>query len=122
MATCRKVAVLVLAAGIMNGCAAWRYVPNERAATTIRETRPTRVRFAIGDSTVEVSNPSIVRDSLVGTVPRDDVKQKTSFALTSLDSLSVRSKSRRAAWIVAGVWATFVAAALVSIPDPPPVK
>ena len=122
MATCRKVAVLVLAAGLMNGCAAWRYIPNERAATTIRETRPTRVRFAIGDSTVEVSNPSIVRDSLVGIVKRDDVKQKTSFALASLDSLSVRSKSRTAAWIVAGAWATFVAAALISIPDPPPKR
>jgi hypothetical protein len=122
MATCRKVAVLVQAAGLMNGCAAWRYIPTERAATIIRETKPTRVRFAIGDSTVEVSNPSIVRDSLVGTVKRGDVKQKTSFALTSLDSLSVRSKSHTAGWIIVGAWATFVAAALISIPDPPPVK
>jgi len=106
----------------MNGCAAWRHIPNERAATTISETKPTRVRFTFGDSTIEVSNPSIVRDSLVGTVKRGDVKQKTSFALTHLDSLSARSKSRTAAWIVGGVWATFVAAALISIPDPPPKK
>jgi hypothetical protein len=109
--------VLVLTAGLTNGCAAWRYVPNERAATTIQETNPRRARFALGDSMVYVSNPSIVRDSLVGTVPRGDVKQKASFALSSVDSLSVPS-IRNERWIAAGIFVAFITAALISTPTP----
>jgi len=113
----RCTAVLVLAVGSMNGCAAWRFIPNERAATTIRETNPRRARLTVGDSTVYVSNPSIVRDSLVGTVQRADVRQKASFALTSVDSLSVPSiRSER--WIAAGILAAFLTAALISTPTP----
>ena len=101
----------------MNGCAAWRSIPHERAATTIKETNPRRARFALGDSIVYVSNPSIVRDSLVGTVQRGDVKQKASFALTSVDSLSVPS-IRNEKWVAAGILAVFLTAALISTPTP----
>jgi hypothetical protein len=116
MAMRRKVAVLVLAAGLMNGCASWRYIPNERAASTIKATNPTRVRFTLSDSTVEVVNPSIVNDSLVGTVQRGDVEQKASFALNSLDSLSVSSMNNRTAgWIFGGAWAVLMTATLIGI-------
>ena len=113
----RFTAVLVLAVGPMNGCAAWRYIPNERAATTIKETNPRRARLTLGDSTVYVSNPSIVRDSLVGTVQRGDVKRKASFALNSVDSLGVPA-IRNERWIAAGILAAFLTAALISTPTP----
>jgi hypothetical protein len=113
--------VLILAAGLVNGCATWRYVPNENAAGTIRNLAPSRARVTAAGSTVEVTHPSVLNDSLIGTVEHEG-RYRTSFALGSIDSLSIRSTNRTAGWVVAGVSAVLITAFFLSdIDDPIPI-
>lgn len=68
-------------------------------------------------STVEVVHPSVLNDSLVGRIGTDH-KKRASYALGSIDSLSIRAQKRTTGWVLAGVSVVLIVAFLASLKSP----
>src|SRR5215204_689161 len=86
---------LLLSMLLSSGCAGWRTVSKEEMVREVLGYRPTKVRVISPDSTLEIRDPGIRADSLVGTASRRDRKEPVSLALAEIDSAAVPGNHRK---------------------------
>jgi hypothetical protein len=111
---------LLLSMLLSSGCAGWRTVSKEEMVREVLGYRPTKVRVISPDSTLEIRDPGIRADSLVGTASRRDRREPVSLALAEIDSAAVPGNHRKITRILAvPVAAAFIAAALALLSDMP---
>ena len=86
---------------LSSGCAGWRTVSREEMVREVRGYHPTSVRLLYPDSTLEVRDPSVRGDSLMGTARKWGATRPVTIALTSVDSASIRGTIRKPAKFLA---------------------
>jgi len=109
--------VLVLTLVNASGCAGWRTVSREDLSREVRGYRPSKVRVFQADSVLEVRDPSIRADSLVG--KRDRTRAPVTLSLAAVDSAAVQGNTRsRALWVGVPIVVFMAAWVIVMLPDP----
>ena len=104
----------IVCLALSSGCAGWRTVSREEMVREVHGYHPTSVRLLYADSTLEVRDPSVRGDSLVGTAWRWGSTKPVSIALTSVDSASVRGTVRKPAMFLAIPIAAFTLVAVIT--------
>ena len=112
---------LVLCLLSSSGCAGWRTVSREELVREVRGYHPTKVRVSLADSTLEVRDPAVRADSLVGTAKHWGAVKPVSFALARVDSAEVPGNLRKPALLLAIPMAALMIAAVVSVIAQDPV-
>ena len=89
----------------------------EDLSREVRGYRPSKVRVFQADSVLEVRDPSIRADSLVG--KGDRTRAPITLSLAAVDSGAVQGNTRsRALWVGVPIVAFMAAWVIVMLPDP----
>ncbi|HET9252228.1 MAG TPA: hypothetical protein VFP58_08935 [Candidatus Eisenbacteria bacterium] len=87
---CRPiVSTLMTSLLLSSGCAGWRTVSRDELVRDVRDDRPKKVRVFYPDSTLEMSNPVVRADSLVGKAKVRGAKKPIAIPLAAVDSAAV---------------------------------
>ena len=102
----------------MVGCAVWKPIPTSGLQDLIRKERPSRVRIVRGDTLVEVHRPSVVADTLRGTVHTAGDERSVLVPMNAIDSAAVRANNRKLGRVLA-ISAVVYAAVFLAFPSHP---
>ena len=101
---------IALCLALSSGCAGWRTVSREEMVREVRGYRPSKIRLVYPDSTVEVRDPAIRADSLMGTVKRWGAMKPIAVSLADVDRAEVPGNLRKPArWFGVPVMALMAA-------------
>ena len=93
----RRPIVFLLIVSLMfsSGCSGWRTVSRDEMVRDVRGHKTAKVRVLYPDSTLEISNPSVRTDSLVGTAKLRGARRPISIPLAEVDSVAVHRDAAR---------------------------
>jgi hypothetical protein len=77
-------AIPFLTLAVISGCSSWRTIHEESPEAYIDRAKPSRVRVSVAESTIVLTRPSVLGDSVVGAPKGSAVRARVAIAASEI--------------------------------------